>query len=147
MYDNILVPLDGSARAEKILDHVIEMATRFEVEVILLQVLAQEMPLVSPYDSMIDVTPELEREEEKVAARAYLDDVCERLEAANIKTRCRVEVGPVVDTIINVAKEMDVDMVAMASHGRSGLARVFYGSVAAGVLQEIDRPLFLIRAQ
>ena len=147
MYDNILVPLDGSARAEKILDHVIEMATRFEVEVILLQVLAQEMPLVSPYDSMIDITPELEMVEEKTEARTYLDDICERLENVNIQTRCRVEVGPIVDTIINVAKEMDVDMVAMASHGRSGLARVLYGSVASGVLEKIDRPLFLIRAQ
>jgi nucleotide-binding universal stress UspA family protein len=53
----------------------------------------------------------------------------------------------VVDTIIQTAKEHAVDLVAMASHGRTGLERVFYGSVAAGVLQSVDRPLLLVRSR
>ncbi len=44
-------------------------------------------------------------------------------------------------------EQEDADLIAIASHGRTGLAQVFYGSVAAGVLQRIDRPLLLIRAQ
>jgi nucleotide-binding universal stress UspA family protein len=53
----------------------------------------------------------------------------------------------VVEGIIAVAASEEVDLIAMASHGRGGLARVFYGSVAAGVLQRIDRPLLLIRSR
>ena len=53
----------------------------------------------------------------------------------------------VVKAIIDAAERENADLVAMASHGRSGLSRAFYGSVAAGVLQRIDRPLLLIRSR
>ena len=48
-------------------------------------------------------------------------------------------------SILGAAQEEDADLIAMASHGRTGLASVFYGSKAAGVLQQIDRPLLLVR--
>jgi nucleotide-binding universal stress UspA family protein len=51
-----------------------------------------------------------------------------------------------VQEIISAAERNDADLIALASHGRTGLAQVFYGSVAAGVLHRIDRPLLLIRA-
>ena len=51
-----------------------------------------------------------------------------------------------VKGIVNSAEHRNVDLIAMASHGRTGLPRVFYGSVAAGVLNLVDRPLLLIRA-
>jgi nucleotide-binding universal stress UspA family protein len=53
----------------------------------------------------------------------------------------------VVETVISVAQRENADLIAMASHGRSGMSRVFYGSVAAGVLQQIDRPMLLIRSR
>jgi len=56
----------------------------------------------------------------------------------------RVVQGPVAEAIINAAESEGVDLIALASHGRSGLSRVFYGSVAAGVLHRIDQPLLLI---
>jgi nucleotide-binding universal stress UspA family protein len=49
--------------------------------------------------------------------------------------------------ILDVAAKENADLIALASHGRSGLARVFYGSVASAILQRADRPLLLIRAQ
>jgi len=55
--------------------------------------------------------------------------------------------GPVVEAIIKVAEQEGGDLIALASHGRSGLSQVFYGSVAAGVLHRIDRPLLLIRSR
>jgi nucleotide-binding universal stress UspA family protein len=57
-----------------------------------------------------------------------------------------VTCGPVVGTILDVAKREGVDLIAIASHGRSGLPRVFYGSVAAGVLHGVNRPLLVIRS-
>ncbi len=55
--------------------------------------------------------------------------------------------GDVVKTILGVAQGWDADLIAVASHGRTGLERVFYGSVAAGVLHQVDRPLLLNRAR
>jgi nucleotide-binding universal stress UspA family protein len=79
-------------------------------------------------------------------AEGYLAGVQSELRANGIEARTRVETGPVVETIINVAEDETVDLIAMASHGRTGLSRVFYGSIAAGVLQRVDRPLLLIRS-
>ena len=63
-----------------------------------------------------------------------------------IETDICVTHGPVVEQIIKIADGEDVDLIAIASHGRTGLSRAFYGSVAAGVLHRIDRPLLLIRS-
>jgi len=53
----------------------------------------------------------------------------------------------IVDAICETAELEKVDLIAMASHGRTGAARVFYGSVAAGVLHRVDRPLLIIRSR
>jgi nucleotide-binding universal stress UspA family protein len=146
MYETILVPLDGSKRAEAILPHVETMANRFGSTVLLLQVVEPNIMYASPYDTY----PELDLEVARQRADEvddYLSHVEERLSRLGIAARRQVEYGPVVLSILEVAESEDVDLIAMASHGRSGLARVFYGSVAAGVLQRIDRPLLLIRAQ
>ena len=76
----------------------------------------------------------------------YLAARQEEFRQKGIEVEIRVGDGPAVATIINVAEHIDADLIAMASHGRTGLARVFYGSVAAGVLHRIDRPLLLIRS-
>jgi nucleotide-binding universal stress UspA family protein len=52
-----------------------------------------------------------------------------------------------VEKIIEAANAEDVDLIAMTSHGRGGLSRIFYGSVAAGILNRIDRPLFIVRSR
>jgi nucleotide-binding universal stress UspA family protein len=54
--------------------------------------------------------------------------------------------GPTAKKILEMSEQEEADLIAMASHGRTGLARVFYGSVAAGVLHSADRPLLLIRS-
>jgi nucleotide-binding universal stress UspA family protein len=55
--------------------------------------------------------------------------------------------GPAVERIIQTAEKENADIIAMASHGGGGLSRVFYGSVAAGVLNRVDRPLLVIRSR
>jgi nucleotide-binding universal stress UspA family protein len=86
-------------------------------------------------------------EEQTRAAQTYLASIQASLFAHKLTVKTLVEYGPVVATILEVAAREDADVIALASHGRTGLARVFYGSVAAGVLQRTDRPLLLIRAQ
>lgn len=146
MYKTILVPLDGSKRAEAILPHVEEMARRYQARVILLQVVERTITLVSPYDAMIDIDPTDVIHQQVDDASYYLAVRRGRLRKKDIRVQTRVEVGPVTQTIIDVAKQEEADVIAMASHGRGGLSRVIYGSVAAGVLQRWDRPLLLIRS-
>ena len=146
MYANILVPLDGSARAERILPYVEEIAVKFGSRITLLQIIESGMTIVTPYDiAPYDAVEETKRAVSE--ARAYLAGMEGSFRSKHIDVRSLVESGPVVMTINDVAAREACDLIAMASHGRTGLPRVFYGSVAAGVLHRADRPLLLIRAQ
>lgn len=147
MYQKILVPLDGSERAEAILPHVIEIARCSQGSIILLQIVEPEPLLVSPYDPLT-----IRESDEAVArhmneAKAYLQAECNHLHKLGLRAECLVEHGPVVEAILGVANIRAVDLIAMASHGRTGLARVLFGSVATGILQKAQQPLLLIRAK
>jgi nucleotide-binding universal stress UspA family protein len=147
MYGTILVPLDGSQRAEIILTHVIELAKKFTAKVILLEAVEQKLV----YTGDLEVSASSAKVDEELAkqiknAESYIKGVKEKLGQQGIQVTTRIMQGPPVEAIIAMAKEENVDLIALASHGRSGLARVFYGSVAAGILQRADRPLLLIRA-
>ncbi len=146
MYKTILVPLDGSKRAEAILPHVEEMAYRFKARVVLLQVVESHPVVVTPGVESFDLNLEGRRQHAS-EADGYLAGLQGEFREKNIKTKRFVEHGPVVETILNVAVREGADLIAMASHGRSGISRVFYGSKAAGVLQRVDRPLLLIRSR
>ncbi|UCF90271.1 MAG: universal stress protein [Desulfobacterales bacterium] len=145
MYQKILVPLDGSPRAEAILGHVEELAGRYQANVIFLQVIEPKVVLTT--EGAFTPLTEQELDRDKKEAASYLAGIAGKFQAKKIETRTRIAYGPVADAIIKTAAEENVDLVAMSSHGRSGIARVFYGSVAAGVLQRVDRPLLLIRAR
>jgi len=146
MFQVILVPLDGSSRAESILPTVEELARRLDANVILLRVFEPDFSLVDSYGhppEFYDALQEAWRDKVK----SYLDTVSKSLVLKGLRVRALIEEGPIVSTILKVAERERVNLIAMASHGRTGLARVFYGSVAAGVLHQVDRPLLLIRAE
>ena len=147
MYRKILVPLDGSPRSEQILPHVAEMARCYEVEVIFLQVLAPEVVITDPYQGLAYAEVHDLFHEYEIKATSYLAQWQNSFKKQGIAARFCVERGGTVNTIIEIAEREGIDLIAMSSHGRTGLARVFYGSVAAGVLHRVDRPLLLIRAQ
>ncbi len=145
MYKKILVPLDGSRRAEAILPHVAELALSLQANVIFLQVVEPHIRMVDPYGGALpDMTDFEQRNKE---ARDYLEVRCAAFQEKGIEAVSYVGYGSIVETIIETAVRENVDLIAMASHGRGGLSRVFYGSVAAGVLHRADRPLLLIRSQ
>ena len=145
MYHTILVPLDGSRRAERILAHVEDLARVFDSRLVLLSVVEPDLASVGMHGAPAEFY--LDAFQRKIdEAEAYLAGLAGELRARNLQTRALVERGPVVSTIIGIAAREAVDLVAMASHGRTGVSRVFYGSVAAGVLHSIDRPLLVVRA-
>jgi nucleotide-binding universal stress UspA family protein len=146
MYKIILVPLDGSKRAEAILPHVKNLSLCFNAKVILF--IVAEPSLMLEYDEVIDMTKYLEkRDHQKKETETYLASIQKEFRAKGIKVQTLIGHGLVVKSIIDAAKHNNADLVAMASHGLSGLSRTFYGSIAAGVLQRIDRPLLLIRSR
>jgi nucleotide-binding universal stress UspA family protein len=144
LYQTILIPLDGSARAEAILVHALELARRFAARAVLLHVIEPTTPTTTRGGALMDVEAVNRRAAE---AERYLVARQAEFEAQGLQNERLIEYGPVVQTICEAAERVDADLIAMASHGRTGLARVFYGSVAAGVLQRVDRPLLLVRSQ
>ena len=80
-------------------------------------------------------------------ADTYLAKLVSDLQAKGIEALEISEAGSPVRTILEVAAREQADLIALASHGRSRLARVFYGSVAAGLLQQTDRALLIIRTE
>ena len=146
MYKKILVPLDGSKRAEAILPHVEELAQCFRSKVIFLQVIEPAFVPMAICSNFNEGSLEKSRRE-VLASRAetYLAGLRGEFREKSIQAKHIIGIGPIVSTIINIAEREEADLIAMASHGHTGLSHVFYGSVAAGVLHRIDRPLLLIR--
>ena len=152
MYKIILVPLDSSQRAESILPHVHSLASLYEAEIVFLQVfqLAHLVDLPRVDDDDYQALPHIGKDEMQGhvrKAQSYLAAIVERTAELGIPARSRIAYGPIASTIINTALEEQADLIAMASHGSSGIQGVYYGSVAAGVLQRVDRPLLIVRAQ
>ncbi|HSQ84356.1 MAG TPA: universal stress protein [Desulfobacterales bacterium] len=145
MYQTILVPLDGSKRAERILKHVEELARCFNARVIFLQVVTA--PNLVGYGESGILLYNHHLEQLAKEAESYLNSLKGEFREKGIKAKTCVVGGQVVGQIIDCALEENADLVAMSSHGRTGLARAFYGSVTAGVLNLIDRPLLIIRSR
>jgi len=145
MYHKILVPLDGSKRADRILPHVEELARRYQAKVLFLRVVEYKT-VPTTEGAFINLTDQ-ELEKTKKRAESHLNGLQGEFREKKIECKTHVIYGPVVEGILNIAAREDVDLIALASHGRGGLARVFYGSVAAGLLHRVDRPLLIIRSR
>jgi len=146
VYQTILVPLDGSKRAEAIMRHVEELALRYDAKVILLRV--EEEIFRLGYSEHLDVSNyQQERSEQRKEDEAYFAGLLGELREKGIEAKKLILSGPIVQVILDMAVREDADLIAMASHGRGGLARAFYGSVAVGVLHRVDRPLLIIRSR
>ncbi|HEU4637447.1 MAG TPA: universal stress protein [Candidatus Binatia bacterium] len=143
MYEAILVPLDGSKTAEKVLPYARYLAGKFKVPVELLAVvdvveIASHMTSEKVHflDTII--------EDAVQHSTTYLRGVATTIAGTNV--RCSVEKGRAEDTIIEKAATDKTMLITMATHGRSGLNRFLLGSIAEKVLRGTVNPLLLIRA-
>jgi nucleotide-binding universal stress UspA family protein len=138
----ILVPLDGSALAEEALDGAEMLAELLGARLHLLRVV--EPPTYPLYGDGYAFIPFDDATEQELA-REYLDTLAGRLATGGTPVQVEVAVGIPSAVIPSVARECQADAIAMATHGRGGLARLVLGSVATGTLQRTHVPLLLTR--
>ncbi len=143
MYKNILVPLDGSPLAEQALRQI-EHLSAPEAVVNLIQVVRLPMPVVAPEMSVPISTGNLE--EVAREANAYLSTKATGLAqlAASVKTDV-VEGDDIALTITNYAAKHHCDVIVMCTHGRGGLSRLVFGSVAEDVVRHAPCPVMIMR--
>ncbi|MDZ4230585.1 MAG: universal stress protein [Dehalococcoidales bacterium] len=167
MYRRILVPVDGSKLAECVLPHVETLAKGCSAEeVILLNVterLSAERPVIrssarhpaplSAPETVLESLPEpepitklpLSIGKKQEQANKYLNKLARKLQDKGIKVRTRVLLGQPAEEIAAYAENEDCDLIVMASHGRSGISRWAYGSVADKVFRASPVPVLMVK--
>ncbi len=141
MYKKILVPLDGSQLAEKAIPHAEALAKSEGAEIILLQV--PMLPSTDFLSRNISLTSSIVKEVEK-ETETYLDAETQKLQHDGTKVSSLMREGPIAETILAVAEETHADVIAMSTHGRSGVQRMLMGSVADQVVHLSHIPVMLI---
>ncbi|MDY6835665.1 MAG: universal stress protein [Chloroflexota bacterium] len=150
MFKRILVCLDSSSLAEQILPYASEIALRSSCEMVLLEVVSAvssvgvAIPGVEPVPIASDILSD-RIEKEKQEAIAYLENVAQPLREKGLSVESVALQGLPGDAIVAYAQENQIDVVAIATHGRSGLGRLVFGSVAEHVLKESGLPILLIK--
>ena len=145
MFEKILVCLDGSRLAEQILPYAGEQAIHFGSKVVLIHVVTGPtvVPIVESEELGVVVVPDLPEQIEK--AEAYLERVAQPLREKGLDVECVILSGEPGDTIVSYAHENEVKLIAIATHGRSGLRRLAFGSVADFVLRESEMPILVMK--
>lgn len=140
MYDEILVPTDGSDAATRALDHALDIAGQYDARIHALYVV--DANAYSTLEAGTDVVITALEEEGNEAIEAVAD----RAAAAGVETVTEVTTGTVHRTIIEYADDHDIDLIVMGTHGRRGLDRYLLGSVTEKVVRASDVPVLTIRA-
>ena len=142
MYKRALVPLDGSMVAETIVPFVLQIAGPLDMEITLFRVVVPPPPIaIDERDSGVEQVDKL-----RIDAEEYLTAIAAELRAKGLRVDTQVRVGTnAVEEILAGARDVGADLIAMTTHGRGGLGRLLFGSVAEAVLRQADIPVFLMR--
>jgi nucleotide-binding universal stress UspA family protein len=143
MFKNILVCLDGSPFAEQILPYAIESAQRFGSRLILFEVTKPPSAIVQPSLGLYRATrlEDILRGEE--AAAAYLDRLASRLKKKGLDVSYATRVGMPGEAITEYARKNRIGLIALTTHGRSGVRHLVFGSVAEFVLKNSGLPILI----
>ncbi|AAW40025.1 universal stress protein [Dehalococcoides mccartyi] len=148
-FGNILLPLDGSLFSEACLKQVSVLARDFKSKLTLLVVI---QPPCIPSDRSPSIQPSWDEyyqallEELKQQAQAYLERLTGELRENGIETEFRMEVSDnIPETILSTAEDINASLISFTTHNRSGIEKWYYGSVAAGLIENSPRPMLLWR--
>jgi len=156
MYKKIMVPLDGSELAECVLPHVDGFVTGCQVETIIFVRVIEftgyllSSDTVSPpsphYYKYMQENAKVMEEERRSSAERYLKRVKNRVKQGGIKYKTDVLIGKVADSLVDYVDANKIDLVLIATHGRSGVSRWVRGSIADRVLRSSRAPVLMVRA-
>jgi len=151
MFSRVMVPLDGSKVGEAALPVIEQLVDKLapgtKVEVILIGVitLLRHWVVVGEASAPVSYTEEeLQRIKERVAT--YLEKTGESLKSRRVSVSTMVRTGNAADEILKAIEESKADLIAMSTHGRSGLRRLAFGSITDKVLRHSPVPVLTVRA-
>jgi nucleotide-binding universal stress UspA family protein len=146
MYRHILVPLDGSPLAEQVLPHVHALAANEgTTKITLLRAVPPIFTTSVDYSGMLATTAADALETLEDEARAYLDNIANQFRAEGYSVQVEISAMPAAEAILDYADSQHADLVAIATHGRSGISRWVFGSVTQKVVQNCPVPVLVIR--
>ena len=144
----ILVPLDGSKVGESAIPYARDLGQALGSEIIIVQVLPpiETKAYMEGYSYTKPIATEELGKERKASALTYLDDAGKPLKEIGIRTSSIALIGSPADRITDYAKDNAIDLIAMSTHGRTGIGRWVFGSVTDKVLHSGDAGVLVIRA-
>jgi nucleotide-binding universal stress UspA family protein len=147
MYQKIMVPLDGSELAECVLPHVESIAKGCGAQNVVFLRVVEPVHIPSGGDYSFS-EEEIERinSESRTVAESYLDQLVSQTQYDGVNPRSEVLTGKPAESIADYATKNGVDLIVIATHGRSGVSRWMWGSVADRVLRSACVPVLMIRA-
>lgn len=152
----LIVPLDGSELAESVLPHAEALVKQRGTEPMDIVLLRVSEPMTIPTYYSPDMSGvsldwgnfiQQDTIKRKQAAKDYLAAIEKQLKEKSITVKSAVIEGKTNDEIVDYANKQPFSMIIMATHGRSGLSRLVYGSAAANILNGVSRPMFIIKPQ
>ena len=139
-HKRVLVALDGSEAGTAVMKLLMEIAGPLDMTIMLVHVVEPIRPQAVEGTVIIDDITVRRRDAEE-----YLAPISAMLRSQGVDTSWAIRYGQPADEILAAAKESGVDLIAMGTHGRTGLGRLLFGSVAETVLRRTTVPVFLMR--
>ncbi|WP_434521870.1 universal stress protein [Halorubrum sp. AS12] len=144
MYDNVLLPTDGSVGVDRAIDHAIDAADRYDATLHVLYVVDSDVVNAYSGDEFVDGAEGAEETLEETGREA-LDTVAERAREAGVETATALRYGVPHEEILRYVDEADVDLTVMGSKTRSGDYRRMLGSVTERVSRQSTAPVSIVK--
>ncbi len=144
LFDRIVIPLDGSSSSAVVLPYIVEVAKKLPCDILPIRVTepGRHVRTIGGLDYIR--FDERDVNSTNVIASQYLDEVCAELTGTEAKVSCEVRVGDAAHEILKFADEKKCTLLAMSSHGRSGLEEWAMGSVSSKVMDLSKQSVLLV---
>lgn len=143
-YQNILVPVDGSELALSVVKHAAELAKAFNSKVTIVEVMTLDPYIAAEYLSAGQTNVMIERAREFI--QSNIDAAKAQFESLGVQAEAQLLEGESIHrTIIKAVEDLNIDLIVLSSHGRSGFKKLLMGSVAQSLISESKVPVFVVK--
>ena len=143
-FQHILVPIDSSETSYAAVDQAVQLAKTFNGKITVVQVMTLDPYIAAEYITAAQTNDLIERA--RTSIQSTLEEAKAKFSAEGLQVEARLLEGQVIhQEIINAAKETNADLIVIGSHGRTGLKKLFLGSVAQNILGDTGVPVLVVR--